>query len=607
MKKQIVALSLAVTMILVSGGCSPQKQPPASSNLSSNSIAVDAEKQSFKELTDEFFIESVKKNISSVNSLIKNPEKYGINIEELDIELGDFSDAAAKEAVDESNDILKKIKQYDRSELSKEEQILYDIFLHDMPLLIENIDLRYYNEPLKTSDNAVVSAAFSLSQFKLYDREAYVKILLELYSQLDDYLDAVLEFEQKRSDLGLFMQPEALEQVISQIQEFVDESENNYLITTFNERVDEMTTIDGVAKEKYKADTKNMVINEIIPAYKEFIVNLNKLKGTHKSNGQLANLPEGKRYYQYLLENGSGTIRTPEEVFTLATEHYNLMVEEQIKLYEKNPKIIEEYNKISPKISDPSEILSVFREKMKGDFPEIDLDEVIFKPYPKSYESSGSLAMYFFPQIDESVTNTIMLNNGALDSSLPINRVKTIGHEGLPGHMYQMNYFKNNNDLLARNVFSFTGYSEGWTRYTENYSVAYADVGSEDVVKLAQLLNMMDCYIYIMMEIEIHYYGLTLDDAIKQYETIGLPKEVVTNIYNTLLYNPGLFTPYSVGLMELVEMRMEAEGILGDKFDDVAFHKMYLDVGPAPFSVVWNAFDQYIEASGGKVELKDAA
>ena len=41
-------------------------------------------------------------------------------------------------------------------------------------------------------------------------------------------------------------------------------------------------------------------------------------------------------------------------------------------------------------------------------------------------------------------------------------------------------------------------------------------------------------------------------------------------------------------------MREKAEEVLGNDFDAKAFHTFLLDFGPAPFSLIWEHFDEWL-------------
>ena len=48
--------------------------------------------------------------------------------------------------------------------------------------------------------------------------------------------------------------------------------------------------------------------------------------------------------------------------------------------------------------------------------------------------------------------------------------------------------------------------------------------------------------------------------------------------------------------MEFCEMRELAKKELGDKFDAKEFHKLILDIGPAPFSVIRSRLESWLLA-----------
>lgn len=59
--------------------------------------------------------------------------------------------------------------------------------------------------------------------------------------------------------------------------------------------------------------------------------------------------------------------------------------------------------------------------------------------------------------------------------------------------------------------------------------------------------------------------------------------------------NPAAFEPYYVGYHEIINMKEDAQQALGSRFHEKEFHTALLESGIAPFQVVQQHIDAYVE------------
>ena len=57
---------------------------------------------------------------------------------------------------------------------------------------------------------------------------------------------------------------------------------------------------------------------------------------------------------------------------------------------------------------------------------------------------------------------------------------------------------------------------------------------------------------------------------------------------------PGMYLPYSVGCLEILALRDQAEEELGDSFRLLDFHTFLLNCGPAPFDLIEERMEQWL-------------
>lgn len=77
----------------------------------------------------------------------------------------------------------------------------------------------------------------------------------------------------------------------------------------------------------------------------------------------------------------------------------------------------------------------------------------------------------------------------------------------------------------------------------------------------------------------------------------NLDEDTVNEIYDALIANPGNYLQYYAGCLEIERMRAEAEEKLGAAFDEKAFHTFILDMGPAPFTIIRDYFDEWLKTA----------
>jgi len=115
--------------------------------------------------------------------------------------------------------------------------------------------------------------------------------------------------------------------------------------------------------------------------------------------------------------------------------------------------------------------------------------------------------------------------------------------------------------------------------------------------RLAQFLeanNIVILCMYARADIGIHYEGWTKARTVNYVSNFIENDEIAEVIYDTLLEEPGVYLPYAVGYLEIMELRKKAENALGDKFAAKDFHTFLLDIGPAQFDIIEEYMDFWL-------------
>ncbi len=551
------------------------------------------EQEAFDEFTDEMFKNEVSSNIINLHYNIANPENYGIT--EYDVTLGDYSEESMNEYNEDVKNYLNELASFDYDKLTESQQITHDILTLLFETDEEYKDLYLYTENLSPTIGEQAQLPILLAEYHFYD-EQDVKDYIDTLSEIPTYFESIIEFENRKADAGLFMADFAVDDIVEQCEGYIEDPEENLLISTFNNSINALDLSDDL-KKSYKQQNKDTVLNKVIPAYQYLIDELKKLKGNGKNEGGLCNFDYGKDYYEYLVKTGVGTYRSIDEIYKMLEEDYNEKLQAYSLLYTFHPNILDKVNEYSDIDTEdsPENILNYLKTSIKDVFPEGCSDNYTVKYVDESLEDFLSPAMYLTPAIDMLNENIIYINNAS--DSTGSEYVVTLAHEGYPGHLYQNTYYANTKPSLIRSLINCTGYSEGWATYAETYAYNYGGL-DEAAIEFNQINKTLVLNIYCQMDIGVNYYGWDRN-KVAEFITENFGQETADefaeDIFNSLVEEPGNYLNYYIGYLEIVNMHDIAEDTLGDNFDLKEFHTFILDFGPAPFKVIEKYFNEWLE------------
>lgn len=529
----------------------------------------------FRQFTKQLFCQELSSNTISLHYTLKNPKEY--DIRENEVTFGTFptDNKNLLAAVENLEEVL---KTFDYNKLSVENSLTYDVLKCYLNMTERDAEYILYDEPMGLVSGVQTQLPVILSEYPFYE-QSDVDTYLQLMKTTPEYFASLLKFEQKKSKAGLFMSDKMAEQVIEQCKAFRDMGENNYLYSTFAERVWTVTSLSDKQKSDYIQKNARMMKAYVLPAYDNLICTIEKLKGSGKNEQGLCYLPKGKDYYEQVVEASTGSTRSVEEIRDMTRRQMT----EDLEVMERVMKISEkEVNASIPQ--NPTSILQDLQTKILTSFPELPDTTYEVKYVPKAMQEHLSPAFYMIPAIDAYNENVIYVNEAQIGNTMAL--FTTLAHEGYPGHLYQTVYFANTNPDPIRTILNFGGYVEGWATYAEMCSYYLAPL-TKDQATLLQKNSSIILGLYTLADIGIHYDGWSREDAIAFYKKYGIGDEDnVNRIYDLILGSPGNYLKYYVGYVEFLELKKDWVKEYGSQASQKEFHKAVLDVGPAPFKVV---------------------
>ncbi|MDD3278609.1 MAG: DUF885 domain-containing protein [Lachnospiraceae bacterium] len=465
------------------------------------------------------------------------------------------------------------------------------------------------SEPLSPSLGIQAQLPVLLAEYTFRTKQDIVDYL-GLLKTLPDYFDEIMAFEQQKSDLGLFMNDKAALGVIAQCSAFLQNSDRNYLLGVFEEKLASMSTLTKAEQAACLSLHKKLIKTSVIPAYQSLIDKLTLLLGTGKIAGGLSNYPEGLSYYTYLLRTQVGTEDSPSRIRERLLTQLQQDAARMRQLLVDQPQLAQDFSHpaiAAPDAATPAasgsdiaskdtsgsslsdKLLTFLQSKIEQDFPALDADDIEIKYVYKDLQDYSSPAFYLTPPIDTNSPNSIYLNPSAKMNTLEL--FTTLAHEGFPGHLYQTVYFSRTNPQRIRHLYTPSGYVEGWATYVESYAYEYAYADSARG-QLQWLNRSMSLCLYSLLDLGIHADGWSLEKATELLARFGVTDSTaISDIYQYILETPANYLKYYYGYLNFLDLRTQLQERQGTQFHLKDFHQQVLELGPMPFSLLFAAMD----------------
>lgn len=544
--------------------------------------------QDFDAFTDELFISDVSQNAINLHFTLNNPENYGIK--DAPVTLGEISREAVLQSAAETENTLSALKKYKGSKLSKEQQLTYDVLSDYLQSSLELSSYTLYEEILKPSTGIQAQLPILYEEYQFHTKQD-IENYLTLLEQTDSYFSQIAKFEQQRAKAGLFMSDYACNTIISQCKDFITDTQNHYLITSFNNKIDSFQGLSQQEQTDYKQKNLTLLNEHVFPAYSKLASALRKLCGFGKNDKGLCYFEEGRNYYEELVYYNTGYSHSIEEISNDIKTQRSLDLLEAANLCSVYDGLWETCQNAVLNPSDAMSTLGTLRDRMVKDFPAAPKTNYSVSYIDACMEEYVAPAFYITAPIDDPDQNAIYINASTDTTSLRY--FTTLAHEGFPGHLYQtvMSYQAGLPEL--RFLLNYPGYVEGWATYVEMISYGYAGLDA-NAAKLLALNQSAILSLYASTDIGIHYEGWDYPETKSFWESYGISNEdALREIYELIVEEPAHYLKYYVGYLGFLRLKQTAQETFGDNYCDTAFHQAVLSIGPAPFSIVEKYLPDY--------------
>ncbi|CAN5220608.1 DUF885 family protein [soil metagenome] len=509
-------------------------------------------------------------------------------------------------------DYLEKIRQIDPESLQGQALLTHQIFERNRLQNLEGFQYPDHLIPINQFYSmpnlfAMLGSGTSAQPFKTV--EGYRNFL----GRIEDF---VVWMEQARTNMreGMkrgIVQPRVLmEKTLPQLAAHaVEKPEESIFYRPISEMPDAFSDEDKAQlTEAYTA----AIEDQIVPAYRmmhDFI--RDEYLAAARDPVALSALPNGRKWYAYLVENTTTTDLTPEQIHQIGLDEVERIHGEMRKVmeevdFEGDLKAFFEHLNTDEKFyfDDKGELLSGYRElredvemkalKIFNAMPVADFEIRPVEPFREQSAAGGS---YMSAAPDGSRPGVFYVNTYDISARPKWAMESLYLHEAVPGHHFQISTQRELEELPRfRRFGGFTAYSEGWGLYAESLGKeigVYEDPYQYFGALAAELFRS----IRLVVDTGLHAKGWTREQVLDyMYDNTAIKEARAVSETERYIAIPSQALAYKIGQLKIAELRKLAEGELGTDFDVKEFHEQVLSSGALPLNVLEAKLKRWIES-----------
>jgi uncharacterized protein (DUF885 family) len=542
-------------------------------------------------------------------------------------QFGDFvTDAyfAAEKAAAEAD--LKALSAIDRSALTPDEQISYDVFKWQ-----RETDLKGFEPGLLRASvlrpidhfNGLhqfvpdIFSGQSVAQFKT------VKDYEDNLKRLDGFvlaMDRVLGRLKEGVAAGVVQPRLVSERVLSQLDRHVTGGVDAMPLMMPVQKFPD--SIPAADQARLKAEYTAMVQGKVLPSYtrmRDYVrdVYLPASRGNERPG--LVSMPGGPELYRFLVATQTTTRMTPDEIHNLGLGEVARIQGEMRKVMQDvgfrsgrdggDLKAFFEHIKTDPKFKPESrEALTqgyyAIGKRVDAALPRLfrttPKTPLEIRPYPPFLEKDSAGGSYQPGTPDGSRPGIFYFNAYDLPSRTTPGMETLYLHEGAPGHHFQIALAIENAKLPSFQRFGGnTAFAEGWGLYAESLGKELG-MFTDPYQYYGRLDDEMLRAMRLVVDTGLHSKGWSRQQAIDYMMANSSQGDTdVVNEVDRYVAMPAQALAYKVGDLRIQAARKRAEKALGKSFDVRGFHEQVLMTGALPLEVLDAKIDRWI-ATGGK-------
>ena len=437
-----------------------------------------------------------------------------------------------------------------------------------------------------------------LAENQPLSKTADLGAFLSRLSQVDLRLDEAIARCREDSARGLLPPRFILERSRAQVSAFLAQPPaEGDIVAGLVRRSAGMAGVTAEDRQRAIAEATALVRQRLLPAYQRVLALLNDLHPRTTDDAGLWRLPGGDAAYAQRLAGATTTQLSAEDIHALGLREVDRIEAEMDRVLRSlgrnqgsvEQRLIALRAELQPPANpDPRPAIlaryaDAIRDAQRRAQDLFNLQPrapVEVRRVPALTERTAS-AFYTTPAPDGS-------RPGVFWAPLPgpgydLLRIRSLAvHEAVPGHHFQLALQQEQTALprwRQRRIFGGgSAHAEGWALYAERLALDHGWYDGDPHALLGGLDGQLFRARRLVVDTGLHAKRWTRERAI----AYGLPAHEVERYVS----NPGQACAYMVGMLHILQVRDEAQRVMGARFSLKAFHDVVLQTGSVPLDVL---------------------
>jgi uncharacterized protein (DUF885 family) len=506
---------------------------------------------------------------------------------------------------------LNRLQEIDRSALTREAQLNYDMFEREMRDRIAEYEFGTYLMPMTKASGLHRSFPDLPNIAPLDTLKGYENYVARL-DAFQAFAGAHIELMRAGIRRGHVPPRVVLEGIKDSIQaHVVQDPTESVLFRPFEQLPESITDTD---QRHIIQAGRAAIVNSVVPGYQALLqFMLDEYVPAGRKDIAASSLPDGRAFYEHRVRKNTTLDLTPQQVHDIGLEEVRRIRDEMDGIIRRVDfqggfcEFVRFMRSDERFYVDTPEALmkevALIMKKMDGQLPRL------FKELPRTpyglrqipdYIAPKTTSAYYFPPAGDGTKAGFYYVNTYDLKSRPLYEYEALSlHEAVPGHHLQLALQMELDLPDFRRFGGVTAFVEGWGLYSERlglevgfYQDPYSDFG--------RLTFEMWRACRLVVDTGVHYLGWTRQQAIDfMAENTALSLLNITNEVDRYISWPGQALAYKMGEIKIRELRTLAEQELGPRFDVREFHSVVLENGGIPLDVLEANVKRWIVEQAG--------
>ena len=494
---------------------------------------------------------------------------------------------------------LELIKSIDRSKLTGQDVVSYDLYRRNAEFSVEGDELPFQYLQLNQMGGVHQNVPDLISATTFKTTKDYEDLVARL-NAIPALVDQTIALLEKGLELKVTPPQVTLRDVPQQVSNLIvkDPAESS-MLTPFKEMAAivpaaDQTRLRQAASEAFtkKAEPAFQKLHDFLVA--KYLPRARTTLGTNK-------LPNGEKMYAFSVRQQTTTELAPARIRQIGLDEVKRIRGEMDKViastgFKGDFHAFIKYLLTDPRFyyTDAESLLMGYRDIAKRIDPKlVEFFGILprlpygVKAVPAYAEKSAAAAHYEQGSLKAGRPGYFFANTYDLPGRPKWGMETLTLHEAVPGHHLQIAIGQEMEDLPEfRKYGGYNAFSEGWALYAESlgYEMGFF---KDPYQNFGHLGDEMLRAVRLVVDTGLHSMDWTREQAIKYFEenSNNPPHDIEVEVDRYIVW-PGQALGYKIGQLKIRELRTYAEKELGPKMDLRAFHDEVLKNGGLPMSVL---------------------